>query len=215
MVSETIPQPLLKAIDFHIDNTSAANEHFILWRKKGSSKSRDMVQVWVYCWTRRYFLRKFMEGSISTVGDAEKLIEEVFFTVHQKQATVKDPSLFASWVSVICKYRFLNYVRIKRPAKLDGYVMEEIGGEENTEENLLQDIDIKHFFEKIITDEMILLPDYVQAVLRKKIWEDKSYDEISKETGYSVETSRAYFARGLKMLRESPNLKKANAISDK
>ena len=211
MDSDQLSGTLLKAIDFQLDNADAVNDRFVQWRLIGTANDGEWVQTWVYCWTRRYFFRKFLCGQIHSAGDTEKLIEEVYFLFIQKHAHVHTPSHFAAWLSVICKYRFLNYIRSCHPEHWNEALTEVVGNE--ADKSIVHDLDVKLFFDRIISGEMRQLPDYVQTDIHKKIWEDKEYHVIAQEMGYSVETIRAYFARGIKALRNSHTIREAYAES--
>ncbi len=197
---------LLKSINFEIDNIAVVNEHFVRWREKEDACSKEWTITWVYCWTRRYFLRKFISGDIGSAGDAEKLMDEVFFKFYEKHSTVRETTLFAQWISVICRYRFLNYLRQSGKARYNSAVHDEFCIEENPEEEYIKALDANSFFETLVSDEMSVLPEHVRHVVRKKIWENKSYKEIAHETQTTVENVRAYFSRGLKALHQSQKL---------
>lgn len=190
-----------------VDDLSIVHSRFSAWLENRRRDDYDWVLTWVYAWTRRYFLRKFVEGRLRSTADAEKLMEEVFFQVHEKHATVREPNRFAAWVSVICKYRFLNHIRSSNHHETaDEIIMETLGSGEEIERDILEQIDVQAVFENLLSARMDELPDYVRTVIHKKIWEDKSYEEISRETQYPIETVRSYFARGLKLLRNQSDI---------
>lgn len=197
---------LRRFMESGVDDLATVHARFAAWLDQRRREDYDWVLTWVYAWTRRYFLRKFVDNKITSASDAEKLMEEVFFTVHEKHGTVRDPGRFASWVSVICKYRFLNYVRSGRHQEAAEVMAETLGSGDDIEKDVLQTVDVHAVFEGLLSERLEKLPSYVRLVLHKKIWEDKSYDEIGKETGYSVETVRSYFARGLSLLRNEPDI---------
>lgn len=190
-----------------VDDLPEIRLRFTAWIADGRKEDYEWVLTWVYAWTRRYFLRKFVEGQIRTSSEAEKLMEEVFFQAHEKHGSVREPDRFPSWISVICKYRFLNYIRSSNHHEAaDEIVADTLASGEDIEQDVLKDIDIHTVFEKILASRLDELPDYIRNVIHKKIWEDKSYEEIGRELNYPVETVRAYFARGLKILRETPGV---------
>ncbi len=206
MLPENEQLTLLKAIDYQLDNIDLVNSKFKDWRKSESKNCQEWVITWVYCWTSRYFLTKYVSGSIIATSDTDRLIDEVFFTFYEKYISIKDDSSFAQWISVICKHRFLNYLQRHQKDRFIVAFHEELCIEENFEDDFIQILDTDKFFYSLIDQELSNLPDYIKHVVRKKIWEGKSYDQIAIETQNEVKTVRAYFCRGLKLLRQSDKL---------
>ncbi|NUM79663.1 hypothetical protein HUU42_02565 [bacterium] len=197
---------LATSLNFPVNDLKQVDELYHQWRKETSSKVIRELEVWAYCWIRQYFLRKFMKGKIRDISDTEQLIEDVFLAFYKKHYSLKNTRILSHWISVLCKYRFLNYIRSWYP--VNEKLAEEAGMEAviDFENDLLTVIDAKNLYEKVVLKEMNHLPEYIRTIVRKKIWEGKAYDEIAAETGYSVETVRAYYSRAMKELRHSESL---------
>ncbi|MBX7152944.1 sigma-70 family RNA polymerase sigma factor [bacterium] len=201
-----------KNLSFSINDLARVNELYHQWRQENSSNTIRELEIWAYCWIRRYFIRKFVKGKIQDISDTEQLIEDVFIAFFKKHHTLKNTRVLTHWISVICKYRYLNYVRAWYPVSEKLLEEAEEETEVDFENDILTVIDSKNLYQEVVSKEMNHLPEYIQAIVRKKIWEGKSYDEIATETGYSVETVRAYYSRALKELRHSESL--TNLVKD-
>jgi DNA-directed RNA polymerase specialized sigma24 family protein len=194
---------LLKAIEFSIDDVDQVNSLYHEWKIRGNPKDLEKIEIWAYSWIRRYYLVKYLKGIIDQI-EVELLIEDAFVTFYKRHQGILDPDHFASWVSVVCKNRFLNCLSLRHPNVMQVGWDDEMQAGFTTD--IAQQMDDKHLVEEIIPNELKRLPGYVQGILRKKLWEGKSFTEVGVEMNYSVETVRAYYSVGISALKSSKKL---------
>jgi len=87
---------------------------FRQWQTQADDEAGYHVDLWTYCFIRRYFLVKFAREAYGGPADLEALIEKAYRKVQSRRHTVADTARYASWVSVVCKNTFLNYLRGRR-----------------------------------------------------------------------------------------------------
>jgi len=196
---------LLKSVHLELDNVEKVNSLYQSWRDSGKSEQLEGVTVWCYCWIRRYFVHKYVQKKIVSVANVEILIEEAFFSFYRKHSTLRNPLALSHWVAIASKYCFYNYIRSAYSFEFmpDGY---DEAGSVDFESDLHNSMEAKYFMDAILSLEVGALPDHIRLIIQKKIWDGKSYEEIAQETGYSVETARAYYSRGINALRNSKKL---------
>ena len=98
-------------LPFHVDELDRANEAFLRWRTSGSPRDLELVELWTYCYTRRYFIAKFLRDSAYGATDLDQLVGKAFTKARTNFESVQQPERFASWVSVICRNVFVNFLR--------------------------------------------------------------------------------------------------------
>ncbi len=190
-----------KELPFGIDDTEAANEAFVQWRENGSTEARRLVNLWTYCFVRRYFLAKFLQRSYGGASDFEMLIEKVYRRVEDKRSTIKQPERYASWVSVVSRNTFLNYVRTDRH-----YVaLEEDGGPTLLAEEETGSYDAG-YAHHVVKQAIAELPPFLEEVAELYILHQRDYAAIGRTIDKSVPTVRAYVHRALKRLRNNDEL---------
>ena len=184
-------------LPFHLDDTDQVNEAFRQWRLHGEAQDRYVIDLWTYCFVRRYFIVKFASGAFRGDGaSVDILIEQAYERVQTRQGEVADARRYASWVSVICKNTFLNFLR-RQP------VFTSIDQEEGP---VLQSDRQPATYDMGIVIEGLRqaierLPDYLKDVARLYLLETCSYQEIEKRTGKPIATVRTYLQRTLVKIR--------------
>jgi len=99
-------------LPFHLNETKKVNATFRHWRRDDDDEAKYHVDLWTYCFIRRYFLIKFTRDELyNNAADMDALIEQAYVKVEDHQASVSDTTRYASWVSVVCKHAYLNYRR--------------------------------------------------------------------------------------------------------
>lgn len=188
---------LVAALPFHLDDISAINATYLRWHASRDTHEREVIQLWTYCFIRRYFLVKFIQEASWSAADLDMLIEIAFRKTEAREDQIREPSRYASWVSVVCKNTFRNYLRSKRhqipieQAPLLSLVAEtpvaynELG---KRKEALAHAID--------------RLPPHLHSCMKLRFVSGLSYMEIAQRTGRPLPTVRAYVYKAVKRLRE-------------
>jgi DNA-directed RNA polymerase specialized sigma24 family protein len=165
-------------------------------------RERRAVELWTYCFVRRYFWVKFTVKPERPASDLDELVERVYRKIEAKRATVREPGRYAHWVSVVCRNTFLNYVNREGPP--DVSLDEEHAPTLSSKKRVRGDLGLAR---SVVAEAIERLPDYLQPVARMRFLEERSYPSISEETGTAVPTARSYAGRARKQLREDPDVR--------
>jgi RNA polymerase sigma factor (sigma-70 family) len=188
-------------LPFHVDDLGAANAVYQRWRETGSPDDLELVELWTYCYTRRYFVVKFLRDSAYSSTHLDLLVGKTFSRVRDNLDGVKQPERFASWVSVICKNTFINFLRRYREhAPLDESRTAAPRRPEHSEHDRLA---ARRAVERAIER----LPPSLQKVARLRFLEDRPYDYIVEATGRPAASVRSYVNKAAVRLREDPALR--------
>lgn len=187
-------------LPFHVDDVDAANAAFLRWHETGDAEDLELVELWTYCYTRRYFIAKFLRDSIHGPTALDQLVGKAFTKARTNFDRVREPERFASWVSVICRHTFLNFLRRYREhAVLDEARLAAPPKPEHFEhDRLTARRAVEHAIER--------LPPSLQEVARLKFLENRPYDYIVEVTGRPAASVRSYVNKAVVRLREDPEL---------
>lgn len=187
-------------LPFHVDDVDAANDAFLRWRETGSAEDLELVELWMYCYTRRYFIAKFLRDSVHGPTALDQLVGKAFTKARSKLDSVRQPERFASWVSVICRHTFLNFIRRYREhTVLDEARLAAPSKPEHFEHD-------RRTARRAVEQAIERLPPSLQEVARLKFLEDQPYDYIVEVTGRPAASVRSYVNKALVRLREDPAL---------
>jgi len=189
------------SLPFHVDDVHAVNDTYCRWRTARKPTDQRVVQLWTYCFIRRYFLVKFVHETTYRASDLDELIDKTFRKVERSESQVKEPSRYASWVSVVCKNTFRNYLRRRRHAvSLEETSMPPLVAEMPTS---YHDVGFAH---QALDRAISRLPNYLQACVRLRFLEGLSYQEISDRTDQPLPNIRAYIYKAIRRLRDDDEL---------
>jgi RNA polymerase sigma factor (sigma-70 family) len=187
-------------LPFHVDDFDAANAAFERWRTSEAPEDLELVELWTYCYTRRYFVAKFLRDSAYGSTHLDLLVGKAFTRVRKNLAKVKQPGRFANWVSVICKNTFINFLRRYRdqapldeartaaPPRTDHYEHDRLAARRAVERAIGR------------------LPPSLQTVARLRFLENQPYDYIVEQTGRPAASVRSYVNKAVTRMREDPEL---------
>jgi len=192
---------LVAHLPFPLDDIDRANQAFATWQESGQRDDEKVVAVWTYCFVMRYFLVKAVRGSIYAASDLDALIAKVYKKVDQKRHTVKNPSRYASWVSVICKNTLINYVNRTRPEQS----IHDESGPVLTAETSATYNDVG-FVLQALHNAIDRLPAYLQETAKLHFLNACTYREISERIGKDVPTVRSYRHKVVRRFREDDRL---------
>jgi RNA polymerase sigma factor (sigma-70 family) len=189
-------------LPFHLDDTLQANEAFRRWREHNDPHAHRTVQLWTYCYIRRYFTIKFLRDVTSTPTDVDELVTQAWDKVEQGHGTIHNVSRYASWVSVVCRRSFIDYLKAKqrRPSTT---VLDEQRHEQADEVPEAPDPEIVPTVLACIQR----LPDFLRQVTHLRLIDNLSYEEISLRTQRPVPSIRTFLSKALQRLRDDEQLR--------
>lgn len=193
-------------LPFSVEDYDRANEAFQRWRVHRRQRDRNVVELWLYCYTRRYFLVKFIQMPKLDPGGFERPVAEAFDRARRAFKTVEEPDRFASFVSVVCKNTFINYYRKEsRSPRVysNGDQEERIAAELDDPLQAYDGLVLRHTVERALDR----LPESLREVARLRLLEERTYEEIEEITGRSRPTLRSYFHKAIARLRKDSSLK--------
>ena len=187
-------------LPFHVDDLENANAAFQRWHASGNPKDLELVEIWTYCYVRRYFIAKFLRDSAYGSTHLDMLVGKAFSRARDNLDKVKQPERFASWVSVICKNAFINFLRrYREQAALDEARTAAPRRPEHFEhDRLAARRAVEHAIER--------LPPSLQTVARLRFLEARPYDDIVEATGRPAASVRSYVNKAVVRMREDPEL---------
>lgn len=187
-------------LPFHINETEKVNAAFVRWRQHDDDEARYHVELWTYCFVRRYFLIKFTRDAIySNPADMDALIEQAYASVQAHEAAVSDTARYASWVSVVCKNAFLNFRRSAQQAvSIDQDDAPQLQGDSL---EALHDAGLLH---EGLCEAVERLPEFLAEIARYRFVEHLSYQEIGALTGKDLPIVRSYVNKAVQRLRKDP-----------
>jgi len=188
-------------LPFPLNDIAAANEAFGKWRREGCDHAKREVDVWTYCYVRRYLLVKFAADQSAPLADFEMLVDRVYRKIDRKRTSVAESDRYAAWVSVVCRNTYFNYlrsVRILIPMERDE---EDIAVEEPENPGLDEGMVLD-----AVHASIEYLPPYLREVAQLRLIEDLSYEEVSRRTGLDASILRAYVCKIVKRLRRDRRL---------
>ncbi|MEM8483960.1 MAG: sigma-70 family RNA polymerase sigma factor [Bacteroidota bacterium] len=196
-------EALLARLPFELDDVQSANATFQNWVAHGRHQDRVAVDIWTYCYVWRNLITKFSRSSDLDNADFDMLVARVFERIVDRRHTIRDNSRYASWVSVICRNFFVNHLRAHKKSSVTNPADFTCA----TDEPVAFDDDLM-VLHQVLQSAIARLPRYLQSVVEMRLFQHKSYDEISTLTGKSVEVIRSYVNKAVKRLREDRLLRR-------
>ncbi|HET6568546.1 MAG TPA: sigma-70 family RNA polymerase sigma factor [Rhodothermales bacterium] len=193
-------QYVARHLSFSVDDVERAAEAFRLWREQESDAAKRDVDLWTYCFVRRYFLAKLARTARFSEADFEELISQAYLAAQSKSSQLRDPERYPHWVSKICKNRFLSYLNqnvdsVPLPDEMPADFREPIL-DESTKAAVA------------VASAIQRLPDSLRDVTYQKLIEKRSYNEIERATGKDEGTLRSYISKARAKLRGDLVLRK-------
>jgi RNA polymerase sigma factor (sigma-70 family) len=192
-------QRVARYLPFALDNIEEVDKLFTRWKTTSASADKHLVDIWTYCYVRRYFAKKFVRYEYLPISDFDELVEKA----HQNAATqLAKADKLASWLSVICKNVFLRYFEQRKSRTYYGLetIESTFVAEEQTPINE-QEI-VSNAIEKAIAQ----LTPTLQQVARLKLLEHKEYAEIAEIMGKEIPIIRSYFNKVINALKQDESL---------
>lgn len=190
---------VIRKLPFGIDDIPKVNAQYKSWHESKTPQDKIYIDLWIYCYIRRYFITKQLQNAYFDANDIEELIGQAYHKIQILLPSITQPDRFASWVSVVCRNFFITYTRKRRQLFA-------------TEEALYdyQDRAVTAFDELLVYEVLDLaiqrLPEYLQETARLKFREDLTYEEMAARTGHSMQTLRAYIHKIIIRFKSDPEI---------
>ncbi len=190
-------------LPFDLDDVDRANDAFKTWKKYRRLADQQIVDIWTYCYVWRNLIVKFSRNQHLNRSDFDLLVTRVFERIVERRGTVRDEMRYTNWVSVICRNFFVNYLRgLKRNRTLfDQEIIDPVEEPEEFSDDYI-------VLNQMVRGAIRRLPSYLQRVVEMRLFDQKSYDEISLELDRKVEVTRSYFNKAMRRLREDRLLRR-------
>lgn len=148
-------------------------------------------------------LRSFIRRRVPDRGDAEDILQEVFYEFIEAYRLMKPIERAGAWLFQVARNRIIDLFRKKKLASINEPVAVADDGEELLIEDLLPSPDAgpeavfaRHVLIEELEDAMEELPEEQRQVFMAHEIEGRSFKEIAAETGLSINTllSRKHYA---------------------
>lgn len=189
-------------LPFHLDDTAQANLAFQRWREHNDPQAHRTVQLWTYCYVRRYFTIKFLRDFTTTPTAVDELVTTAWQKITQGCDTIQDVSRYASWVSVVCRRSFIDYLKAKQRRPFTTSLDEQLH-EPAEEASETPDPEVVPTVLACIQR----LPDFLRQVTHLRLIDNLTYEEISLRTQRPVASIRTFLSKALQRLREDEQLR--------
>jgi RNA polymerase sigma factor (sigma-70 family) len=149
-------------------------------------------------------LRNFIRKRVPNVGDAEDILQDVFYELVEAYRMMKPVEHVTAWMFQVARNRITDLFRKKKP---DASTNDSVGateeGEDLTLEDLLPSPDAgpeAAYARQVLLEEMDAaleeLPEEQREVFVAHELQGRSFKELAEETGVSVNTllSRKHYA---------------------
>lgn len=189
-------------LPFSIDASHRVNETFAAYMHADRLEDKKLIDLWTYCYVRRYFLIKFIKESRFRASELDLLVEHTYKKVECSRHAIKRPDRYAQWVSVVCRNTFVNFVARRK----------KVIGLENRHDVALppekaNDLDVNAAAIHVSLLQAISdLPPFLQATARMRFVENLSNEEIGRIIGKRSGTVRAYVHKICSRFRKNAEL---------
>jgi RNA polymerase sigma factor (sigma-70 family) len=146
-------------------------------------------------------LRSFIRKHVADTGEAEDILQDVFYELLQAYRLMKPVEHVTAWLFRVARNRMVDLFRRKKPASLNSPASVEEGGD--TLEDLLPSVDAgpeaayaRNVLLDALEEALEELPQAQREVFIAHELQGQSFKEIAAETGLSVNTllSRKHYA---------------------
>jgi RNA polymerase sigma factor (sigma-70 family) len=140
-------------------------------------------------------LRRFIRRRVSDEGDADDILQEVFYELVEAYRLMKPIEQLSAWLFRVARNRITDRFRRRKPdASLDERIADD-GDDETTWQDLLPSPTAgpeAQFARRVLLDEieaaLAELPAAQREVFIAHEFERRSFKELSEETGVGVNT---------------------------
>lgn len=190
-------------LPFGIHDTDQVNAAFEQWSTHNDLDQKRVVDLWTYCFVRRYVLLKFTVERTAPSADLEMLVERIYRKIERNRHTVQDARSYAGWVSVVSRNTYLNYLR----APIRTRVVDTSQFPLTVAEPADPDYDTGVLLDALHA-AIDRLPPYLREVARLRFIEDLSYTEIQSRINQPLPVIRSYVSKTLHRFRNDHALER-------
>jgi RNA polymerase sigma factor (sigma-70 family) len=130
-------------------------------------------------------LRSFVRRRVADEGDAEDILQDVFFALVEADWLTRPVEQAGAWLFRVARNRIIDFFRKKRPARFEDEGVEDLlpSADAGPEEAYLRSL-LWEELEQALAE----LPAGQRAVFIAHEIEGRSFKELARETGVSVNT---------------------------
>lgn len=188
-------------LPFSLDESERVNETYARYATQNRLPDAQMVDLWTYCYIRRYFLIKFIRSGGFRSSELEQVVEKTYRKVDSARGQLQSNDRYAQWVSVVCRNAFYNFVsRRLKLAPLD-----DVHELKAPVADVELDVDSGALFVALKT-AIENLPPFLQQTARMRYIENLSYEEIARIEGKRAPTIRSYIHKICQRFRQDKEL---------
>jgi RNA polymerase sigma-70 factor, ECF subfamily len=137
-------------------------------------------------------VRAFLRGRTATDGDADDLLQEVFYRIHRQLATLRQPEKLQGWVYRIARNTVFDHYRTRRRH-------EPLEAEPAAEDPTGRDVvDLTPTLRRFIAQ----LPRTYREPLVQHEFQGAPLNEVAKDLGLSLTATKSRVRRARAMLRK-------------
>lgn len=179
---------LASSLPFRLDESERVNDAFSSYMSSGLKQQKVLIDLWTYCFVRRYFLMKFLKETAFRSAELDQIVEKTYQKVEKSRGDIESHHRYAQWVSVVCRNTYINFVTRRQAIMgLDQLASDPAVYSVGTE---LEDNAAGVHLALVRAVEA--LPEFLRSTARMKFIEALSYEEISRIIGKRVPTVRSY-----------------------
>jgi len=137
-------------------------------------------------------VRAFLRGRTATDGDADDLLQEVFYRIHRQLSTLRQPEKLQGWVYRIARNTLIDHYRTRRrhePLELDRAEDDPTGRDV---------VDLTPTLRRFISQ---LPPSYREPLVQHE-FQGAPLNEVAKDLGLSLTATKSRVRRARAMLRK-------------
>ncbi len=138
-------------------------------------------------------LRSFIRKRVLDSGDAEDILQDVFYELVEAYRMMKPVEQVTAWLFRVARNRIIDRFRRKKPASLSASITEDEEG--LSLEDLLPSTDAgpdaiyaRNLLLDVLDEALDELPENQRDVFIAHEWMGRSFQEIAEETGVGVNT---------------------------
>jgi RNA polymerase sigma factor (sigma-70 family) len=130
-------------------------------------------------------LRSFVRRRVADEGDAEDILQDVFFALVEANWLTRPVEQAGAWLFRVARNRIIDFFRKKRPVRFDDEGIEDLlpSADAGPEEAYVRSL-LWEELEQALAE----LPEEQRAVFIAHEIEGRSFKELAAETGVSVNT---------------------------
>jgi DNA-directed RNA polymerase specialized sigma24 family protein len=190
-------------LSFPLDATDEVNRAFQCWQAYHSIEAKHAVHLWTYCYVYRYFTLKFMQVSRANTADFDLAVGQAYGKIQDGLKKGGQIERYASWVSVICRNTYINYLRSRTKKQTSSVEGSKIVGPVILPSEPCYD---EAVLLQVLRGAIGRLPPSLREVARLRFVENRGYEDISGRTGQALPKVRTYAHRATKKLVQDPEL---------